>query len=201
MVNQLETELVKVARQLRSLTVKISDCRSRGSGLIWSADGLIVTNAHVIHASKIKIELENETIARGTVIAYDAKQDLAAIKIEANNLPTPTMANLTNLRPGEIVLAMGNPWGFGGTLTTGILYAVNDRENLRQKLPRHARSWYMDNDPSIIVADIRLAPGNSGGVLADAQGSVIGINTAIVNGLAWAISVEQIQNFVRANIR
>ncbi|MBE9047202.1 trypsin-like peptidase domain-containing protein [Pleurocapsales cyanobacterium LEGE 10410] len=179
MINQLDTELVEIARQLTSLTVEIANDGGGGSGFIWS-DGLIVTNAHVVRGSKVNVKLANKTTVVGSLIARDERRDLAAIKIPAPKLPSAAIRQ-TPARPGEIVLAMGSPWGFKNTLTQGIV---------------HTTYWQGDRASAVIIADLRLAPGNSGGILADAGGKVIGINTAIYNGLALAIPTQQIQDFV-----
>ncbi len=199
-VNQVETELVAISKQLRSFTVEIANHRGGGSGVIWSADGLIVTNAHVVRGSKVDVKLEDKSIVTGSVIARDDRRDLAAIQINAQQLPTPTIGNSGDLRPGEIVLAMGSPWGFAGALTAGVIHATQWQEHPRGQLSFTDREFLQqDNSTSLIVADIRLAPGNSGGVLADARGRVIGINAAIFNGLALAIPSQQVQDFVKAN--
>lgn len=196
-VNQVETELVAISQQLRSFTVEIANHRSGGSGVIWSADGLIVTNAHVVRGSLVNVRLESWTIVTGSVIARDRRRDLAAIQINVKNLPTPTIGNSQNLRPGELVLAMGSPWGFRGALTAGVIHTTHWQEYPRQKFGlTNKESWQPNNCTSLIAADIRLAPGNSGGVLADASGKVIGINVAIYNGLALAIPSQQIKDFV-----
>ena len=181
-IERLDSELVEISQQLSNLTVEINSRNNGGSGFIWSADGLIVTNAHVIESLRVKVKLKDRTIVEGSAIAHDDKKDLAVIQIQVNNLPTPTIRD-TSVRPGEIVLAMGSPWGFKGTLTKGIV---------------HTTYWQADRADAVIIADIRLAPGNSGGILADAEGRVIGINTAIYNDLALAIPIQQIQNFVQS---
>jgi serine protease Do len=83
-VNQVETELVAISQQLRSLTVEIVSYRSGGSGVIWSRDGLIVTNAHVVGSSQINVRLEDNKIVKGVVVARDKRRDLAAIQINVN---------------------------------------------------------------------------------------------------------------------
>ena len=210
-VKQLETELVAIAQKLRSLTVEIANYSGGGSGVIWSADGLIITNAHVVRGSKVDVKLEDNRIVKGSVIACDRQQDLAAIHIDedtlrrsktahvnSEQLPTPIIGDSQNLRPGEIVLAMGSPWGFAGALTAGVIHATQWQEDPKSKLSmREQESWQSDNKHSLIVADIRLAPGNSGGILADARGQVIGINVAIFSGLALAIPSERVKDFVK----
>ena len=210
-VKQLETELVAIAQKLRSLTVEIANYSGGGSGVIWSADGLIITNAHVVRGSKVDVKLEDNRTVKGSVVACDRQQDLAAIHIDegilcrsktahvdGEQLPTPIIGDSQNLRPGEIVLAMGSPWGFAGALTAGVIHTTQWQEHPKQKLSvTNQESWQSDNEHSLIVADIRLAPGNSGGILADARGQVIGINVAIFSGLALAIPSERVKDFVK----
>ncbi|VEP12813.1 Trypsin-like serine protease with C-terminal PDZ domain (fragment) [Hyella patelloides LEGE 07179] len=198
-VNQIETELAAISQQLRSITVEIDNHRSGGSGIIWSADGLIVTNSHVVRGSKVDVKLENERVVKGSVIARDNQQDLALIKVEAEKLPIPNIGNSQLLRPGEIVLAMGSPWGFRGALATGVIHTTEWQEANKTKL-NGTKQTSLNQTPSTsaIVADIRLAPGNSGGVLANVLGEVIGINTAIYRGLALAIPSHQIADFIKS---
>lgn len=196
-VNQIETELVAISQQLRSLTVEIINYRSGGSGVIWSRDGLIVTNAHVVRSSQVKVKLEDNTIVSGTVIARDNRRDLAAIKINTNQLPVPIVGN-SELRPGEMVLAMGSPWGFRGALTAGIVHTTKWQAVAETELYESEKIFLRNYPAALIVADIRLAPGNSGGILANARGEVIGINMAIFNGLALAIPSQQVENFIQA---
>jgi S1-C subfamily serine protease len=197
-VNQVETELVAISQQLRSLTVEIVNYRSGGSGVIWSRDGLIITNAHVVRSSQVNVRLEDNPIVKGVVIARDDQRDLAVIKINAQKLPTPIVGNSQLLRPGEMVFAMGSPWGFRGALTMGIVHATKWQTVKEKELYWSEKTFPILNYPdSLIVADIRLAPGNSGGILANARGEVIGINMAIFNGLALAIPSQQVENFIQ----
>ena len=200
--DQVETELAAISQQLRSITVEIANHRSGDSGVIWLADGLIVTNSHAVRSSKVDVKFADSRIVRGAVIARDRQQDLAAIAIEAEKLPTPTIGKAELLRPGEIVLAMGSPWGFSGALTTGVIHSLGRQEAIKTKLDG-TKSISLSQSPSssTIFADIRLAPGNSGGVLANARGEVIGINTAIYWGLALAIPVRQVTAFTKAIAR
>lgn len=194
---QIETELAAIAQQLSSITVEIADHRSGGSGVIWSSEGLIVTNSHVVRGALVDVKLEEQTVIQGSVIARDRQQDLAIIKVEVKNLPTPTIGKAELLRPGEIVLAIGSPWGFSGTLTTGVIHSLGGTEAIKIKLDgTNPTSLTQSLLSSAIIADIRLAPGNSGGVLANARGEVIGINTAIFQGLALAIPARQVATFL-----
>ena len=205
-INQVETEIVAISQRLRSATVEITTRYGGGSGVIWSSKGLVVTNSHVVGGSKPRVTLENGRVLEGSVIARDPQQDLAAIhlKIEKNeNLSTPTIGNSQLLRPGEIVLAMGSPYGFSGALTLGVIHASFDREvEQKTELNRTEKTYFSLGYPApSIVADIRLAPGNSGGILANARGEVIGINVAIFSGLALAIPSQQVEYFIKTIAR
>lgn len=177
----LATHFATIAQHLRRSTVQVQGGRSRGgSGVIWRTDGLIITNAHVVQR-KATLELSDGRILEGKVTARDLQQDLAALTVEATGLPAVTLEDRA-LRVGELVLAMGNPYGQVGALTTGIIHSVSP-----VKASDH-QEW--------IQADVRLAPGNSGGPLADAQGRVIGINSRIVDGLALAIPSSTVERFL-----
>ena len=188
-VNSIEAELVAISQHLRSFTVEIVNHRSIGSGIIWSTDGLVITNAHVAMGSQVQIKLSQGKVIEGDVIARDRHQDLAAIQVDvqipADRVSRNIIGNSQNLRPGEMVLAMGSPWGFSETLTTGVIHALQKHQE--------------PNKPTaLIIADLRLAPGNSGGVLANVRGEIIGVNVAIYRGLALAIPSQQVEKFIRA---
>jgi serine protease Do len=149
-----------------------------GSGIIWSGDGLIITNAHVAHGSQAKVSLWDGRSYDASVLNRDPRRDLASLKIHATNLPAATPGNSSALRVGELVIAVGNPFGFIGALTTGVVHSLPGRQR-----------W--------VAADVRLAPGNSGGPLADAWGRVIGINTMIAGGLALAVPSNAVGRFLQ----
>lgn len=202
-VNSLETEFVAISQQLRSITVEISNHRSGGSGVIWSPEGLVITNAHVVRGSTVQVKLSNGAVREGNVIACAPQQDLAAIqiKIEVQDkiVSDTIIGNSQRLRPGEIVFAMGSPWGFSETLTTGIIHATQWRAAPKNELKTQQQS---NNTPTaLILAALRLAPGNSGGVLANVRGEVIGVNVAIYNGLALAIPSQQVEEFIKTIAR
>ena len=175
--------MTATAERLRQATVQV---RGRGpgsgSGVIWSADGLIITNAHVAHGTQAEVELWDGRIFPAQVTHRDEERDLAALQIDATNLPAATIGDSDAMRVGEMVLAMGNPLGIIGALTTGIVHATQAAD------PSRGRSW--------VQADVRLAPGNSGGPLADAQGRVIGINSMIAGELALAVPSNAVQRFL-----
>ena len=176
----------EVAERLRRSTVQVHAGRARGSGsgVIWNPDGLIVTNAHVARGERAQVELWDGRTFEADTIARDARRDLASLRIGARALPAAIPGDSSALRPGELVVAVGNPLGFIGALTTGVVHALGPLDGLGR------RTW--------VQAAVRLAPGNSGGPLADAQGRVIGLNTMIAaGGLALAIPSNAVAEFVR----
>src|SRR5580658_9729473 len=173
----------EVAEKLRRSTVLIhAGGRGSGSGVIWSSDGIIITNAHVARGTRISLQLWDGNEFPATVVSRDLQRDLAALRIDATNLPSARVADSSQVRPGELAIAIGNPLGFVGALTTGVIQAVGPLPGLG------SRSW--------VQSDVRLAPGNSGGPLADAQGRVIGINTMIVHGLGAAVPGNAVTAFL-----
>ena len=175
----LNEELVAVAEALNRSTVQVQSRRfGGGSGVIWNSNGLIITNAHVIRGMGAKVKLSDKRVLNAVCIKRDTIRDLAALKVDATDLPAATIGDSDALKVGELVLAVGNPLGFVGAVTTGIIHAT----------ALFPRRW--------VEADIRLAPGNSGGALADAQGRVIGINTVIAGGLALAVPSNTVERFL-----
>ncbi len=183
----LTDAFVEMAEQLRRSTVQV---RGRGpgggSGVIWRADGLILTNAHVARGPQATIVLTDGRTLEATVTARDEQRDLAALQVNATDLPAALIGDSDALRVGALVLAVGNPLGLTGALTTGVVHAAASPDGPR----RHG--W--------VRADVRLAPGNSGGPLADAEGSVIGINSMIAGGLALAVPSNAVERFLRGAV-
>jgi len=178
----------EIAEQLRRSTVLIhSGGRGSGSGVIWSSDGLIVTNAHVVRGSNVRVQLWDGREIEGAIASRDPRRDLAALRISADSLPAASPADSSQLRPGELAIAIGNPMGFVGALTTGVIHAIGPLRGLG------SQTW--------VQASVRLAPGNSGGPLADARGYVIGINTMVAGRLALAIPSNAVCGFVAGGPR
>jgi serine protease Do len=150
--------------------------------VIWRADGLIITNAHVAHGPRASVELSDGRVLAATLTARDPQRDLAALTVEAASLPAAPIGDSQALRVGQLVLAVGNPLGITGALTAGIIHAIDPADTA------DIREW--------IRADVRLAPGNSGGPLADARGCVIGINSMLVGGLAFAVPSHMVERFL-----
>lgn len=170
----------EVAERLRRSTVHVyAGNRERsggGSGVIWNEDGLVITNAHVARFPTAQVELWDGRRFEARRIAYNPRRDVAALRILEHGLPAATVGDSQAVRPGELVVAVGNPLGFTGALTTGVIHSIS-------------KDW--------LCATVRLAPGNSGGPLANAQGEVIGINTAVVYGLGMAVPSRDIASFLR----
>jgi serine protease Do len=173
----------EVAEALRRTTVQVSSSgRGFGSGVILGADGLIVTNAHVVQSSRAQVKLWDGRTLEAVVTSRDLTRDLAALLASASGLPAATLADSSKARVGELVLAVGNPLGLVGALSTGIIHAAGSVHGLGMS------SW--------LQADVQLAPGNSGGPLANAQGRVLGINTMVAGGLALAIPSNDVARFL-----
>jgi Do/DeqQ family serine protease len=162
--------------------------RGTGSGFILSADGRILTNAHVVDgADKVTVVLKDGRRFQGKVLGKDELTDVAVVKIEATNLPTVTLGNSEQLQPGQWAIAIGNPLGLDNTVTTGIISATGRTSN---------QVGVPDKRVQFIQTDAAINPGNSGGPLLNARGEVIGMNTAIIQGaqgLGFAIPINTAQ--------
>ena len=159
--------------------------RGTGSGFIIAEDGRILTNAHVVaNTDTVIVTLKDGRTFEGNVSGVDTITDLAVVKIEANKLPTVKLGNSQNLIPGQWAIAIGNPLGLDNTVTIGIISAT-DRTSAQVGVP--------EKRVSFIQTDAAINPGNSGGPLLNANGQVIGVNTAIradAQGLGFAIPIE-----------
>ncbi|MFO0572080.1 MAG: DegQ family serine endoprotease [Polyangiaceae bacterium] len=156
--------------------------KSLGSGVIVSSDGVIITNNHVVEkADEIRVAMQDGRELEATLVGTDPKTDLAVLRVKAKDLPVLPVADSSKARVGDVVLAIGNPFGVGQTVTMGIVSAVG-RANL-------GLADYED----FIQTDAAINPGNSGGALVDMAGHLLGINTAIMSrsggyqGIGFAI--------------
>ncbi|MBL7862256.1 MAG: trypsin-like peptidase domain-containing protein [Cyclobacteriaceae bacterium] len=154
-----------------------------GSGFIFSSDGLIFTNHHVIDkADKIMVSLMNENEIDAQVVGKDPDTDLAILKINSEGYSVAKLGDAESLQIGQFVIAIGNPLGYQHTVTTGVVSALG------RSLPSQ-RGGLVDN---VIQTDVALNPGNSGGPLIDTEGMVIGVNTAIIQGaqgLSFSVNI------------
>nr|WP_155523938.1 HhoA/HhoB/HtrA family serine endopeptidase [Nodosilinea nodulosa] len=162
--------------------------RGVGSGFIINGDGRIITNAHVVDgADTVKVTLKDGRSFDGKVLGEDTVTDVAVIQVAAKGLPTVPVGNSDQLHPGEWAIAIGNPLGLDNTVTAGIVSATG-RSSGQVGVP--------DKRVDFIQTDAAINPGNSGGPLLNAQGQVIGMNTAIIQGaqsIGFAIPINQVQ--------
>jgi len=167
-----------------------------GSGVIVSPEGYLLTNHHVVEdATEIEVQLTDGRQTRARVVGSDIETDIAVLKIELGQLPTITLGNVRALRVGDAVLAIGNPFNVGQTVTAGIVSALDRNQ---------AGSSPFQN---FIQTDAAINPGNSGGALVDAQGHLVGINTAIFSrsggsmGIGFAVPVDTAREVMDALLR
>jgi len=177
----------EISEQLRRITVQVLAGRSgRGSGVVWSAHGQVVTNAHVLGRGAIQVEFWNGHRLPASIRTLDRRRDLAELQVEAGDLSSAVPGDSDALRPGELVIAVGNPYGFMGAVSTGVIHSVRVQAGFA------ARRW--------VVSDVRLAPGNSGGPLSNSKGEVIGLNTMIAGGLSLAIPSISVGRFLAGTV-
>lgn len=173
----------EVAERLRRSTVVVRcGLRGAGSGVIVSGEGLVATNAHVLNGRCVSVQLWDGRELDASIVRMDRSRDLATLRVIAAGPPAAVLADSSRVRAGELALAVGNPLGFVGALSTGVIHAVGPIPGLG------AGSW--------VQANLRLAPGNSGGPLANAFGDVIGINSIVAGRLALAIPSNTVKNFL-----
>jgi serine protease Do len=186
-------------RQFRRMMPQQRVEHGLGSGVIISPDGYIVTNNHVVDgATDIRVTMSDRQVLSAKLIGTDPLTDLAVIKVSAPNLPSVPWGDSAKLRPGQTVLAFGNPYGFRFTVTRGIVSALN-RPNPDASDRRKPGQF--------IQTDAAINPGNSGGALVDARGQLIGINTFLISsngsfsGMGFAIPTQIAEPTVEALIR
>jgi serine protease Do len=171
-----------VAEALRRITVEIQGPGGAlGSGVLWPR-GHVVTSAHVVTAPRVAVRLVDGVCLDARVVARDTDADLALLHIGGSGLPPATLATMP-ARVGALVVAVGHPLGVRGAVTAGVVHAV---------------APIVPGGPPWIHADVRLAPGNSGGPLADVSGDVVGLNAMVAGGLALAVPVARVLAFARS---
>lgn len=188
LVTMLSERAVEVTGRVRqSLVTVLGRRQGAGAGVIWSKDGMILTNAHVINHRDPQVRLADGRMVTGRLIERDHEIDLALIEIDAYELASIQSVQRGSVRVGEIVYAIGHPWGQQGYVTAGVVSAIG-----MMQVPHSGRTL------PIIRTDAALAPGNSGGPLVNAAGELIGINTMIIGGdQAMAISAVTAENLVQ----
>ncbi|MCC7106911.1 MAG: trypsin-like peptidase domain-containing protein [Chloroflexi bacterium] len=181
-------DLPAIAERVGAAVVSVRTDQGLGSGVIYDASGLILTNAHVVDgAETINIGLADGRHFAGKVLGTDAGFDLAIVRIDGQNLPTAPLGESGALRVGETVVAIGNPYGFDHTVTTGVVSALN----------RPISEGQASYSQPMIQTDAAINPGNSGGPLVDLRGNVVGITTLVAapqgfpaQGLGFAVPID-----------
>jgi S1-C subfamily serine protease len=181
-VDQIKNAVVKID-VYKKVSGKFKPAGS-GSGFIFSSDGLIFTNSHVVHgAEKIMVSLLNENEIEATLVGQDSDTDLAILKIYTDGYSVAKLGDASQLQIGQFVIAIGNPFGYQHTVTAGVVSALG--RSLRTQSGR-----LVDN---VIQSDAALNPGNSGGPMINTSGEVIGVNTAMINGaqgLSFSVDIN-----------
>ncbi len=170
--------------------------QSLGSGFVWSSDGIVVTNNHVIEgASRITVNFNDGSQVGAKLIGVDPDSDVAVLRVEAKKLAAAPIGISSDLMIGETVIAVGNPFGLSGTVTTGVVSALG-----RSVPSKEAGRTFTD----FIQTDASINPGNSGGPLLNIEGKVVGINTAIyanAQGIGFAIPVDRARKVIQDILR
>jgi S1-C subfamily serine protease len=187
LLRELNSEISSVAETARSALVTISNGRrGAGAGTIWHPDGLILTNAHVVQLHSPRITLPDGRNFPGRVLAHDAQLDLAALRVDAGELPTIQLGQSERLRAGQWVLAMGHPWGVQAAATAGVVIGLGPPPEMAGP------------ERELIHVGLHLRPGYSGGPLVDIQGRLIGINTMMAGpDVGLAVPVHVVKAFLR----
>lgn len=174
---------------LQESVVEIRLDDSVGTGFTWAFE-TVVTNAHVARASRLAVRLRDGQLREARLSRIDRVRDLAILSVPGLGLPAAQRRDPRTLTPGEVLLAIGHPLGVRHALSSGVLHAVGPLpDGYPVPGPVRRRLW--------VQADLRLAPGNSGGPLADVEGRVVGVNTMIAGGLALAVPVTEVDILLR----
>ena len=188
---QLNTELSGVMTDVSRSVVQVRDeARGAGAGMIWHADGLIITNAHVARRGPLKVALHDGRVLDARLLARDEDRDLAALVIDAHDLPTIQIGSSRTLHAGQWVMSLGHPWGILNAASGGVVISVGKPA---PEFNATHEDW--------VVCDLHLRPGNSGGPLFDVDGRLIGVNTMITSpNVGIAVGVDAVKDFLKRTL-
>jgi serine protease Do len=189
-LNQDINGVVETAR--RSLVRVVDGQRGAGAGTIWHSDGMIITNAHVVgNGRNLRVVMQNGEDLPARVFAYDAALDLAALAVDAHELPITELGDSKRLQPGAWVMAVGHPWGVVGAVTGGTVIGLGAA---LPDMPLPDREW--------LAVNLHMRPGHSGGALIDTQGRLLGVNTMISGpDIGLAVPVHVVKQFLKTELR
>ena len=188
LARHVDAELAQVVENLRGSLVQIGTAGRNGAGgTIWHPDGLILSNAHVAERGPLTVTLADGRTLSARVLATDGDADVAALSVNAEGLPAIPLGESSRLRPGQLVLALGHPWGTVGAASIGMVIGMGQGW---PQLPQSGRDW--------IVTNINLRPGNSGGPLVDVRGRLVGINSMVTGPkVRVAVPVHVVKAFLK----
>ncbi|TMI22510.1 PDZ domain-containing protein [Candidatus Bathyarchaeota archaeon] len=187
-LESISDAIVDVTEKVSQSVVRVGAGRWRGgTGTVWSKDGHIVTSNHVIgDLREVEVGFSDGTKHTAKVVGRDPYSDIALLKIDSNNLTPVDQGNSDNLKVGQFVLAVSNPFGRQPSATSGIV--TNPAYNVR--------GWWGASMDKVVVSDARLNPGYSGGPLVDARGRLIGINAAYANNRGISVPVNTVKSVI-----
>jgi len=181
LLKQLSHELEELVASTAGAVVGVEHRHGQGTGVILAKDGYLLTNAHVVHGfDQLRVRLSTGATAKGELVGADERTDLAVVRVDAEELVSLPLAESPQLKVGQLVVAIGNPFRFERSVSLGVISA------LHRSLPGPRGTLF----EGLIQTDAAINPGNSGGPLLDASGTVLGINTAIIpwaQGIGFAI--------------
>jgi len=187
-LQELNAEMAGVVRNTRASLVRITNGPSgAGAGTIWSSEGLIITNAHVVQRAAPTVVLPDGRSLPARVLAHDPRRDLALLQVKASGLTPLSLGDAEQLRAGELVFAVGHPWGVARAATAGVVIGLGGD---MPEMQAGRREWLM--------VSLVLRPGNSGGPLVDSAGRLLGVNTIMTGPeVGGAVPVHVVKAFLR----
>jgi serine protease Do len=188
----LNNDLSTIVTQTQRSLVRVLNGNGAGAGTIWHSDGLIITNAHVVARSRsLEVALPDGRTFPAAIVARDDSHDLAALAIQAHDLPTIEPGDSNQLYPGQWVMALGHPWGVADAVTGGIVIGAG--ADLIELSASTGRDW--------VAVSLHLRPGHSGGPLIDVDGRLVGVNTLMTGpDVGAAVPVNTVKAFLKREI-